>query len=101
LPLNAVTAVQALDLLALSPGQTLLVTGAAGALGEYTVVLAAQRGLKVVGLARAFDEDDVPGNGARRSPPSTSGTTVLCRPNSCRRGRTGSIRADPVTRACG
>jgi len=39
LPLNALTAHQALDLLDLAPGQTLLVTGAAGGLGEYTVAL--------------------------------------------------------------
>lgn len=64
LPLNALTAVQALDLLDLAPGQTLLVTGAAGGLGEYTTVLGARRGLKVVGLARRDDEADVLDNGA-------------------------------------
>ncbi len=64
LPLNASTADQALDLLELAPGQSLLVTGAAGAVGEYVVALAAGRGLKVIGLARAADEDDVRAAGA-------------------------------------
>jgi len=64
LPLNSLTAVQALDLLDLAPGQTLLVTGAGGALGEYTVTLGAARGLKIVGLGRPRDEADVLAAGA-------------------------------------
>ena len=44
LPLNASTALQGLDLLGLTPGQTLLVTGAAGAVGGFAVELAAARG---------------------------------------------------------
>ncbi|MDT4913792.1 MAG: hypothetical protein QOC66_2920 [Pseudonocardiales bacterium] len=64
LPLNAQTAAQALDLAALEPGQTLLVVGAAGAVGEYAVALAAQRGVKVIGLARAADEEGVLATGA-------------------------------------
>ena len=64
LPLNALTAHQALDLLDLAPGQSLLVTGAAGGLGEYTVALGAARGLKVIGLARPRDQADVLAAGA-------------------------------------
>ncbi|MGX9888489.1 NADP-dependent oxidoreductase [Streptomyces sp. NPDC002276] len=64
LPLNALTAVQALDLLELTPGQTLLVTGAAGAVGGFAVQLAAQRGVLVTGLARAGDEEFVRALGA-------------------------------------
>lgn len=56
LPLNALTALQALDLLALPEGATLLVTGAAGAVGGYAVELAAHRGLRVVASASAADE---------------------------------------------
>lgn len=56
LPLNALAAVQALDLLELTPGRSLLVTGAAGALGGYAVQLAARRGVSVTALARAGDE---------------------------------------------
>ena len=64
LPLNALTAVQALDLLELTPGQTLLVTGAAGAVGGFAVQLAAHRGIAVTGLAREADEQLVRSLGA-------------------------------------
>ncbi|MFJ5271205.1 NADP-dependent oxidoreductase [Streptomyces sp. NPDC088358] len=66
LPLNALTAAQALDLLALEPGRSLLVTGAAGAVGGYAVQLAAHRGLAVTGVARAADEELVRSLGATR-----------------------------------
>ncbi|WP_435221682.1 NADP-dependent oxidoreductase [Streptomyces sp. Tue6028] len=69
LPLNALTASQALDLLGLEPGQSLLVTGAAGAVGGYAVQLAAHRGLTVTGVARAADEDLVRSLGADRFGP--------------------------------
>jgi NADPH2:quinone reductase len=59
LPLNALTADQALDLLALEPGQTVLVTGAAGGVGGYVVPLAHRRGLRVVATASSADEHDV------------------------------------------
>ncbi|MFE6625323.1 NADP-dependent oxidoreductase [Streptomyces sp. NPDC057740] len=59
LPLNALTAAQALDLLEVTPDQSLLVTGAAGALGAYAVQLAARRGVEVTGLAREGDEEFV------------------------------------------
>ncbi|NUP16469.1 MAG: NADP-dependent oxidoreductase [Streptomyces sp.] len=64
LPLNALTAVQALDRLELTPGQSLLVTGAAGAVGGYAVQLAAHRGIPVTGLAREADEELVRSLGA-------------------------------------
>ena len=57
IPLNGLTAVQALDLLALQPGQWLLVTGAAGALGGFALELAALRGLRTVAVAAAPDEE--------------------------------------------
>ncbi|MEO3823105.1 NADP-dependent oxidoreductase [Actinomadura sp. B10D3] len=56
LPLNALTALQALDLLDLPEGASLLVTGAAGAVGGYAVELAAHRGLRVVASASTGDE---------------------------------------------
>ncbi|MGW0877412.1 NADP-dependent oxidoreductase [Streptomyces sp. NPDC002740] len=68
LPLNALTAVQALDLLALSPGDSLLVTGGAGAVGGYAVQLAARRGVTVAALTRAQDEEFVRSLGATRFP---------------------------------
>jgi NADPH:quinone reductase-like Zn-dependent oxidoreductase len=64
IPLNGLTALQALDLLDLPPGGTLLVTGAAGAVGGYAVELAAHRGLRVVATASASDESLVRGSGA-------------------------------------
>ncbi|MEX3650079.1 alcohol dehydrogenase catalytic domain-containing protein, partial [Mycolicibacterium porcinum] len=65
-PLNGLTAAQILDLLGDPPagGSRLLVTGAAGAVGGYLVVLAQDRGWKVTGLAREHDEEFVRGLGA-------------------------------------
>ena len=56
LPLNGLTALQALDLLDLQAGQWLLVTGAAGALGGFTLQLGALRGLRTVAVADPEDE---------------------------------------------
>ena len=56
LPMNGLTARLALDQLALGPGQTLAVTGAAGAVGGYAVQLGAAEGLRVVADASAADE---------------------------------------------
>jgi NADPH:quinone reductase-like Zn-dependent oxidoreductase len=65
IPLNALTADQALDALALPAGATVLVTGAAGAVGGYAVQLARYRGLEVVAAAGAADEGLVRELGAR------------------------------------
>ena len=56
LPMNGLTAVLALDSMALQPGQVLAVTGAAGAFGGYTVQLAKAAGLTVVADAKPEDE---------------------------------------------
>ncbi|MFI8229947.1 NADP-dependent oxidoreductase [Streptomyces sp. NPDC085900] len=64
LPLNALTAAQALDLLELTEGRSLLVTGAAGAVGGFAVQLAAGRGISVTAQARAADEELVRSLGA-------------------------------------
>lgn len=64
LPLNALTAWQALDRTGLGQGRTVLVTGAAGAVGGFTVQLAAARGLRVVAAAGPRDEELVRGFGA-------------------------------------
>jgi NADPH2:quinone reductase len=55
LPMNGLTARLALDRLALAPGDTLAVTGAAGALGGYVVQLAKADGLTVVADASESD----------------------------------------------
>ncbi|MFD6274375.1 NADP-dependent oxidoreductase [Streptomyces sp. NPDC060209] len=65
-PLNTLTAAQALDLPGLAPGSTLLVTGAAGAVGGYAVQLAHRDGITVVALAGADDEELVRSFGADR-----------------------------------
>ena len=56
LGLNAVTADEALDALALTPGQWLLVSGAAGGVGLFAVELARLRGLRVIAQAGPGDE---------------------------------------------
>ncbi len=63
-PLNALTARQALDLIGASPGSTILVTGASGAVGSFAVQLAVADGLRVVALASSDDEEWVSGLGA-------------------------------------
>ena len=56
LPMNALTARRSLDQLALRPGQTLAVTGAAGCYGGYVVQLAKADGLRVIADAAPADE---------------------------------------------
>lgn len=56
IPMNGLTARRALDLLALQPGQTLAVTGAAGAVGGYATQLAAGQGVRVIAVASPSDE---------------------------------------------
>lgn len=64
LPMNGLTALLALDLSGLTKGQTLAVTGGAGWLAYCTIVLAKQRGLKVIADAKASEIDMVRGYGA-------------------------------------
>ncbi|MEV0604138.1 NADP-dependent oxidoreductase [Streptomyces sp. NPDC050315] len=61
---NALTARNGLDALALEPGQTLLVTGAAGSVGGYLTQLGRDEGLQVVAIAAESDEDLVRSFGA-------------------------------------
>jgi len=62
--MNALTARVVLQELALSPGQTLAVTGAAGAFGGYVIQLAKADGLTVVADASEDDTELVRGLGA-------------------------------------
>jgi NADPH:quinone reductase-like Zn-dependent oxidoreductase len=64
LPLNALTARQALDLLGLAAGETLLVTGASGGVGGFAVQLAVADGLRVIAVAGRDDADWVASLGA-------------------------------------
>jgi NADPH:quinone reductase-like Zn-dependent oxidoreductase len=56
LPMNGLTVRQAFDKLALKPGQTLVVSGAAGAVGAYAVELGVAEGLRVFAIASPSDE---------------------------------------------
>jgi NADPH:quinone reductase-like Zn-dependent oxidoreductase len=62
--MNGLTARQSLDQLALRPGQTIAVTGAAGAYGGYVIQLAKHDGLRVVADASPADEQLVRDLGA-------------------------------------
>jgi NADPH:quinone reductase len=64
LPLNALTARQALDLLGLRAGDVLLVTGASGGVGGFAVQLAVADGLRVIAVAGRDDEEWVASLGA-------------------------------------
>lgn len=64
LPMNGLTARLSLDLLGLKRGQTLAITGAAGAYGGYLIQLAKTEGLIVIADASAADEALVASLGA-------------------------------------
>lgn len=76
---NALTARNALDALALPDGGTVLVTGAAGAVGGYATQLAARAGLHVVAVAGAADEDTVLRFGATTFVPRGADLPALVR----------------------
>ena len=78
--LNALTAAQLVDILGDGEGRTLLVTGAAGAVGAYVVTFARERGWKVTGLARATDEAFVRGLGAEVITEPTGGWDAVADP---------------------
>jgi NADPH:quinone reductase len=56
LPMNGLTALQSLDVLRVERGDTIVVSGAAGAVGGYAVQLARERGLRVIAISAAADE---------------------------------------------
>ena len=58
------TASRTLDLLGVGEGQTVLVNGAAGAVGISTVQLARERGAKVIGTASEVNHDYLRSHGA-------------------------------------
>ncbi len=64
LPLNALTARRALELMRVPPAGTIAVTGAAGAVGGYAIELAKHTGLRVVADAKAEDVELVESFGA-------------------------------------
>jgi NADPH:quinone reductase len=64
LPMNGLTAMLGLDLLDLPKGATLAVSGGAGLLASYVIVLAKAAGLRVLADAKPDDEELVRGFGA-------------------------------------
>lgn len=77
LPLSGLTAAQSLDLLELSKDDTLLVTGATGAVGGFAVQLAAQQGARVI--AQGSDADFLRSVGARWTLPRDADLAVEAR----------------------
>ncbi|MFG1609934.1 NADP-dependent oxidoreductase [Actinoplanes sp. NPDC049265] len=63
--LNGLTAVWALERAPVQMGQVLLVTGGTGAIGGFTVQIAASRGVEVVTVGRSGDVDRLRRLGAR------------------------------------
>jgi NADPH:quinone reductase-like Zn-dependent oxidoreductase len=59
IPLNGLTAAQSMELLGVSAGQSVFITGAAGAVGGFAVQLAKRRGLTVIASGRIDDEEFV------------------------------------------
>jgi NADPH:quinone reductase-like Zn-dependent oxidoreductase len=70
LPVNGLAAAQALDLLALPSGSSVLVTGAAGQVGGFFLALARAAGLRATGVAGAGDRAFVEAQGAQFVPRS-------------------------------
>ncbi len=64
LPMNGLTARRALDVLSLNPGETVAVTGSAGAVGGYAIQLAKVDELRVIADAAPADDDLVAALGA-------------------------------------
>jgi NADPH:quinone reductase-like Zn-dependent oxidoreductase len=64
LPTNGLAAAQALDLLTLPPGSSVLVTGAAGQVGGFLLALARAAGLHATGIAGTGDREFVESLGA-------------------------------------
>lgn len=76
LPVAIETATRTLDLVDVSDGQTVLVNGAAGAVGISTVQLARERGAKVIGTASQANHDYLRSFGAE---PTTYGDGLVQR----------------------
>ncbi len=77
LPLNALTARQALDIIAAPPGATLLITGASGAVGGFATQLAARAGYRVLAQASLDDEEWVASLGATEVLPRSTDLATI------------------------
>jgi NADPH:quinone reductase-like Zn-dependent oxidoreductase len=88
LPVAVETAVRTLDLLGVGEGQTLLINGASGAVGQSVTQLARARGARVIGTAGPANQDFVRSLGAE---PTTYGAGL--------HERVSAIAPDGVDRA--
>lgn len=79
IPMNGLTALKAVDAMDLGPGQTVLVTGGAGAVGAYVVQIAKHRGLIVIADAKPADEPLLLRMGADHVVPRGAGMTQAVR----------------------
>ena len=64
MPTAGVTALTLLDAVAAADGETLLAIGASGGVGSFLVLLAAERGVRVIGVARGEGGEYMRGLGA-------------------------------------
>jgi NADPH:quinone reductase-like Zn-dependent oxidoreductase len=101
--LASVTALDCLDALGLSKGQTVLVNQATGGVGAFAIQIAAARELRVIATARAGDaESFVRGLGANEVIDWTSGNVAAAVRQLCPGGVDGLVdlvRRDSVTHA--
>lgn len=81
IPMNGLTVRLALDRLALAPGDSVAISGGAGAVGGYATQMAAAEGLRVIAVASPADEELVRGLGAEafvpRGPEAAAGIREL------------------------
>jgi NADPH:quinone reductase len=77
IPLNGLTADQALRIIDPQPGTTLLVTGASGGVGAFGAQLAVQRGLRVIAQAGRDDEEFVASLGVEDVLPRDAELTAI------------------------
>src|SRR4029079_16565588 len=77
LPLNALTAQQALDLIGAPAAATLLITGASGAVGGFATQLAARAGSRVLAQASLDDEEWVASLGATEVVPRSTDLATI------------------------
>ncbi len=97
-PMNGLTVRRALDLLSLTPGQVLGVTGAAGAVGGYAIELGKLAGLRVLADAAETDDELVRALGADVVVPRGQGAAAAMR-DACPSGVDAVIDAALMGRA--
>jgi NADPH2:quinone reductase len=64
IPLAGVTAMMSVDAVQASPGDTILIVGAAGGVGSFAVQIAKARGARVIAVGRKVNHDYLRGLGA-------------------------------------